>query len=252
MFICRHCPYVQHVKEELARLGAAYAKKDVGIVAISANDVANFPDDSPGHLQAMAKELHFTFHLCYDASQEIAKSYTAACTPDFFLFDKRRRLVYRGQLDESRPGNNKPVTGRDLRAALEAVLAGKPVNQDQQPSIGCNIKWKPGNEPDYFKYTEAQCGTQGPRCERPVMFEKLRGKIDQMKLIRRLMQDEQLKALISHPKVQALLQDPAFRELISSKDPAKIATHPNCVALMQDPEVGPLLAKLDPQRFIQS
>ena len=151
MFICRHCPYVQHVKDELSRLGKAYAKKDVGIVAISANDVVHFADDSPEHLQAMAKELQFTFPVCYDATQEIAKAYTAACTPDFFLFGKDRTLAYRGQLDDSRPGNNKPVTGRDLRAALDALLAGQPISQDQQPSIGCNIKWKPGNEPAYFR-----------------------------------------------------------------------------------------------------
>ena len=150
MFICRHCPYVQHVKEELARLGRDYATKDVGIVAISANDAANYPDDAPDKLKAMAKELGFTFPFCYDETQAVAKAYTAACTPDFFLFDEKRQLVYRGQLDDSRPGNNKPLTGRDLRAAIEAVLAGKPVSQDQKPSIGCNIKWKQGNEPPYY------------------------------------------------------------------------------------------------------
>lgn len=150
MFICRHCPYVQHVKHELARLGRDYAGKDVGIVAISSNDVANYPDDAPDKLAAMAKELGFTFPFCYDESQETAKAYTAACTPDFFLFDAGRALVYRGQLDETRPGNNKPVTGKDLRAAIDTVLAGKPVSRDQQPSIGCNIKWKKGREPAYF------------------------------------------------------------------------------------------------------
>ena len=151
MFICRHCPYVQHVKEGLGRLGREYAGKDVGIVAISANDVANYPDDAPDQLKAMAKELGFTFPFCYDETQGVAKAYTAACTPDFFLFDAGRTLIYRGQLDDSRPGNGKPVTGKDLRAAIDTVLAGKPVNPDQRPSLGCNIKWKKGNEPAYFK-----------------------------------------------------------------------------------------------------
>jgi len=151
MFICRHCPYVQHVQAELSRLGRDYADQDVGIVAISANDAAGYPDDAPDKLKAMAKELGFTFPLCYDESQETAKAYTAACTPDFFLFDAGRALVYRGQLDESRPGNSKPVTGKDLRAALDAVLAGRPVSPDQRPSIGCGIKWKPGREPAYAR-----------------------------------------------------------------------------------------------------
>ena len=150
MFICRHCPYVQHVKDELARLGRDYANKSVGMVAISANDAANYPDDAPEQLKEMAKELGFTFAFCYDASQETAKAYTAACTPDFFLFDDKRTLVYRGQLDDSRPGNNKPVTGRDLRAAIDAVVAGKPVKAEQMPSVGCNIKWKKGHEPAYY------------------------------------------------------------------------------------------------------
>ena len=150
MFICRHCPYVQHVKPELARLGRDYAAR-MGLVAISSNDAANYADDSPENLRAMATEERFTFALCYDETQETAKAYTAACTPDFFLFDAARRLVYRGQLDDSRPGNGKPVTGRDLRAAIEAVLAGKPVSPTQQPSAGCNIKWKRGNEPPYYR-----------------------------------------------------------------------------------------------------
>ena len=150
MFICRHCPYVQHIKEELARLGKDYAGKDIGIVAISANDIATYPDDAPDQLKAMAKALSLAYPLCYDESQEAAKAYTAACTPDFFLFDARQALVYRGQLDDSRPGNGKPVTGRDLRAAIDAVLAGKPVSPEQRPSLGCNIKWKPGRAPAYF------------------------------------------------------------------------------------------------------
>ncbi|MFP4057319.1 MAG: thioredoxin family protein [Candidatus Brocadiia bacterium] len=150
MFLCRHCPFVQHVKEELARLGADYADKGLGVVAISANDVENYPDDSPQSLRAMAQDAGFTFPLCYDESQEVAKAYTAACTPDFFLFDADRKLVYRGQLDDSRPGNDKPNNGADLRAAIDAVLQGQPVPEPQKPSAGCNIKWKPGNEPPYF------------------------------------------------------------------------------------------------------
>ena len=150
MFICQHWPYVQHINGELARLGQDYAAKSVGIVTISANDAANYPDDAPDRLKAMADEEGFSFPFCYDESQQTATAYTAACTPDFFLFDAGRTLVYRGQLDESRPGNGKPVTGRDLRAAIDAGLAGKPVNPKQQPSVGCNIKWKPRNEPVYF------------------------------------------------------------------------------------------------------
>lgn len=150
MFICKHCPYVMHVKHELAQIGKDYASKNLGIVAISANDASNYPEDSPKNLAAMARELAFNFPFCYDERQDIAQAYTAACTPDFFLFDKDRKLVYRGQLDDSRPGNNKPVTGQDLRAALDAVLADKPVNPNQKPSLGCNIKWKRGYEPPYF------------------------------------------------------------------------------------------------------
>ena len=149
-FICRHCPYVQHIKQELARLGNDYLPKGTAIVAISANDATNYPDDAPAQLKAMAVAEGFTFPFCYDESQAVAKQYTAACTPDFFLFDRDRRLVYRGQIDDSRPGNNKPVTGRDLRAALDAVLAGTPVSPKQTPSIGCNIKWKPGHAPTYY------------------------------------------------------------------------------------------------------
>ena len=150
MFICRHCPYVVHVKDELARLGRDYAGKPLGIVAISANDAAGYPDDAPEKLKTMAQELGFTFPFCYDETQETAKAYTAACTPDFFLFGSDRRLIYRGQLDESRPGNGKPLTGKDLRAAINAALSGQPVNPTQMPSVGCNIKWKKGNEPAYY------------------------------------------------------------------------------------------------------
>ncbi|MBF2037286.1 MAG: thioredoxin family protein [Leptolyngbyaceae cyanobacterium T60_A2020_046] len=150
MFICQHCPFVKHVQDELARLGRDYTPQNVGIVAISANSIQTHPQDGPEHLKAMAETLGFTFPYCYDASQDTAKAYTAACTPDFFVFDGDRRLVYRGQLDDSRPGNDKPVTGRDLRTAIDAVLAGQPVSPDQKPSIGCNIKWHPGQAPAYF------------------------------------------------------------------------------------------------------
>jgi peroxiredoxin len=151
MFLSRHCPYVKHIVTELARLARDYAEKDIGIVAISANDVANYPDDAPEKLAQMAEEYQFNFPFCFDETQEVARAYTAACTPDFFLFNDSRELVYRGQLDASRPGTDIPVTGVDLRAAIDAVLKGKPAPEKQMPSIGCNIKWKPGNEPDYFK-----------------------------------------------------------------------------------------------------
>lgn len=157
MFMCQHCPYIIHIKGELAKLGKDYANKDIAIVGISANDAANYPDDSPAELKKFARAEGFTFPLLYDESQAVAKAYTAACTPDLFLFAQGKglqpatpTLVYRGQLDDSRPGNGKPVTGKDLRAAIDAVLADKPVSQEQRPATGCNIKWKPGNEPDYF------------------------------------------------------------------------------------------------------
>ncbi len=150
LFISRHCPYVQHVKQELARIGKDYQDKGVGIVAISANDIERYPDDAPEKLKEMAEEEGFVFPVCYDADQAVAKAYRAACTPDIFLFDGNRSLVYRGQLDDSRPGNDIPVTGKDLRAAIDAVLSDTPVNPNQKPSMGCNIKWKEGNEPDYF------------------------------------------------------------------------------------------------------
>ena len=148
MFICKHCPFVVHVQSQLAQLGKDY-QSQVGIVAIGSNDVDQEPDDAPAQLKKMAQSLGFTFPYCYDASQAVAKAYTAACTPDFFLFDRERKLAYRGRLDASRPGNNEPVTGKDLRAAIDAALSGKPVSKDQKPSAGCNIKWKPGNEPPY-------------------------------------------------------------------------------------------------------
>jgi peroxiredoxin len=151
MFICRHCPFVKHVQHELARLGTDYPRRGLGIVAISSNDIESHPEDAPEHLKEMAAELGLAFPIVFDETQEVAKAYNAACTPDFFLFDQGRALVYRGQLDESRPDSGRPVTGRDLRLAIEATLAGRPVDDDQAPSIGCNIKWKPGNEPRYFK-----------------------------------------------------------------------------------------------------
>lgn len=150
IFLCKHCPFVKHIKDELAQLGKDYVNRGVGIVGISANDVSKYPDDAPEQLKAMATELSLPFPVCYDESQETAKAYTAACTPDFFLFDAHQKLVYRGQLDDSRPSNGKPVTGEDLRAALDTLLAGQPVNPEQKPSIGCNIKWKSGNEPSYY------------------------------------------------------------------------------------------------------
>jgi peroxiredoxin len=141
MFICRHCPFVVHVQGELARVGSDYAARGVGIVAISANDAETYPDDAPERLREQADEQGFTFPYCYDESQAVAEAYRAVCTPDFFLFDGNRRLVYRGQLDATRPGKGTP-DGRDLRAALDAVLAGRPVSPDQRPSVGCGIKWK--------------------------------------------------------------------------------------------------------------
>jgi peroxiredoxin len=150
MFICNHCPYVKHIRAELAKLGRDYQSRGVGIVGISSNDVANYPDDGPARMKEEAKSAGYTFPYLYDESQAVAKSYRAACTPDFFLFDTEHRLVYRGQLDESRPGNALPVSGKDLRAALDAVLTGKDIPKDQKPSMGCNIKWKTGQEPDYF------------------------------------------------------------------------------------------------------
>jgi peroxiredoxin len=149
MFICNHCPYVKHVRSELAALGKDYQTRGVAVVGINSNDATRYPDDSPERMQVEARAAKYTFPYLYDETQAVAKAYQAACTPDFFLFDQARRLVYRGQLDDSRPGNDRPVTGADLRAALGAVLAGRPPSENQKPSAGCNIKWKPGNEPEY-------------------------------------------------------------------------------------------------------
>jgi len=150
VFMCNHCPYVKHVSAGLAKLTREYQAKGVAVVGINSNDAAGYPDDSPERMGEEATKMGYTFPYLYDEAQAVAKAYRAACTPDFFVFDKSRRLVYRGQMDDSRPGNGKPVTGGDLRAALDATLAGKPVSADQKPSIGCNIKWKSGNGPDYY------------------------------------------------------------------------------------------------------
>ena len=149
MFICKHCPYVQHIKAELGRLGHDYAQKDISLVAISSNDADYYPDDSPASLKAFAAEVNMTYPLLYDETQSVAKAYSAACTPDFFLFDSSHKLVYRGQLDDRRPGNSHPVDGKDLRHAIDSLLGGGPVSETQKPSTGCNIKWKAGNAPQY-------------------------------------------------------------------------------------------------------
>ena len=150
MFICNHCPFVKHVADQLAALGREFMPRGVGFVAISANDVSTHPADSPEQMVAEAEERGYPFPYLYDETQEVAHAYHAACTPDFYLFDADRRLVYRGQLDPSRPGGDLPVTGSDLRRAVETLLAGGPPVADQVPSLGCNIKWKRGNEPSYF------------------------------------------------------------------------------------------------------
>jgi thiol-disulfide isomerase/thioredoxin len=151
MFICNHCPYVVHVRDEFTRLQDDYGDR-LAIVAINSNDVEAHPDDGPEHMRELAEKLGWRFPFLFDESQEVAKAYHAACTPDFFLFstDFERRLQYRGQLDGSRPGNSVPVTGSDLRTAIDALLCAHKVSDDQRPSMGCNIKWRPGNEPDYF------------------------------------------------------------------------------------------------------
>ena len=151
MFICNHCPYVKHIQRDLTKLVAEYQRKGVAVAAINSNDAGAYPDDGPEPMARIAEEIGYTFPYLMDGDQLVAKAFGAACTPDFFVFDKRQILVYRGQMDGSRPGNHVPVTGKDLRAALDAVLKEKPVPATQKPSVGCNIKWKPGNEPDYFK-----------------------------------------------------------------------------------------------------
>ena len=150
MFICNHCPFVKHVRRELARLGDDYGPRNVAMFAINSNDFEKHPDDRPERMREEAKNQRYRFPYLVDRDQSVAKAYKAACTPDFFVFDRNRRLVYRGQLDDSRPSNKVPVTGADVRAALDAVLRGETVSADQTPSIGCNIKWRPGNAPAYF------------------------------------------------------------------------------------------------------
>lgn len=150
MFICNHCPFVQHIREGLSRFAAEYMERGLAIVGINSNDVDNYPDDAPAKMATEVQRFDYRFPYLFDETQEVAKAYRAACTPDFFLFDRDRTLVYRGQFDDSRPGNDETVTGADLRAAADAVLGGRPAAAEQKPSIGCNIKWKPGDEPDYF------------------------------------------------------------------------------------------------------
>jgi peroxiredoxin len=150
-FICNHCPYVKHIREGLAGFARDYRDSGLAMVAISANDVDTHPQDGPAEMAAEARQAGYVFPYLYDETQSVAKAYHAACTPEFYLFDGDRRLVYRGQFDDSRPGNDVPVTGRDLRAAVDAVLAGRPVPPEQKPSVGCNIKWKPGNEPAWAR-----------------------------------------------------------------------------------------------------
>jgi peroxiredoxin len=151
IFMCNHCPYVKHVAAGVAQLGKDYQARGVAVVGISSNDVKKHPDDSPAKMAEEAKARGYTFPYLYDESQKVAQAYRAACTPDFYVFNSKQELVYRGQMDASRPDGGIPVTGQDLRAALDAVLAGKAPAAEQKPSIGCNIKWTQGNEPDYFK-----------------------------------------------------------------------------------------------------
>lgn len=152
VFMCNHCPFVQHVLPEFVRLARDYQSRGVVIVGINSNDIETYPQDGPAAMAELSRNKGLTFPYLFDDSQEVAKAYGAACTPDFYLFDGSRHLVYRGRMDDSSPGNDRPVTGVDLRAALDAVLDGRPVSPDQQPSLGCNIKWKPGNEPEYFSH----------------------------------------------------------------------------------------------------
>ena len=150
-FICNHCPYVKHVQAGMTQMVKDLQARGVGVVAISSNDVENYPDDSPAKMEQEARRAGYTFPYLYDEAQDVARAYRAACTPDFFLFDGKHRLVYRGQMDDARRGNEVPVTGRSLRDAVDAILDGRSISPDQVPSLGCNIKWKPGREPDYFK-----------------------------------------------------------------------------------------------------
>ena len=150
MFICNHCPFVVHVLDELIRVGQDYKYRGIGFIAINSNDVKNYPDDSPTRMKELAAVKQFPFPYLFDESQEVAKAYFAACTPDFSVFDAENKCVYRGQLDDSRPGNDEPVNGKDLRTVLDLLVQGKAIPKNQKPSLGCNIKWKPGNEPAYY------------------------------------------------------------------------------------------------------
>ncbi len=151
IFMCNHCPYVKHIRKELSNVTKEYMAKGVGVVGINSNDAEKYPDDSPANMEKEATAAGYTFPYLFDETQAVAKAYRAACTPEFYVFDKDQKLVYRGQMDASRPGNNTPVTGVDLRRALEAALNDVEVAGEQRPGMGCNIKWKPGNEPDYFR-----------------------------------------------------------------------------------------------------
>jgi len=151
VFICPHCPFVRHVRGEVARAAREFQRRGVAVIAINSNDATAFPEDDPAGMRKEAREVGYTFPYLCDDTQEVARAFRAACTPDFFLFDRGRRLVYRGQFDDSRPNTQVPVTGKELRAAVEALLAGRPIASDQKPSVGCNIKWKKGNEPEYFR-----------------------------------------------------------------------------------------------------
>lgn len=149
VFMCNHCPFVKHIQHQMAELIREFQPRGLAAVGINSNDVSTHPDDAPAHMAAEAARIPYTFPYLYDETQEVAKAYRAACTPDFYLFDGNRKLVYRGQFDAARPGNDEPVTGADLRRAVAALLDGKPIDPDQKPSIGCNIKWRAGNEPEY-------------------------------------------------------------------------------------------------------
>jgi peroxiredoxin len=159
-FICKHCPFVRHIRQEFARFAKEYEAKGLEVVAIASNDTKEFPEDGPEGMKQEAAEAGYTFPYLFDEKQQVARAFRAACTPDLFLFDGNRRLAYRGQFDGSRPKNDVPVTGADLRAAAEAVLAGKPAPETQKPSMGCNIKWSPGNAPAYFKTESSRVGTR--------------------------------------------------------------------------------------------
>nr|VFK41776.1 MAG: Peroxiredoxin [Candidatus Kentron sp. TC] len=161
VFSCNHCPYVHRIREALVDFAKEYQPRGIAIVAINANDIGDYPEDSPDRMAEEVANFGYTFPYLFDETQEVAKAYRAACTPDFFLFDKGRKLVYRGQFDDSRPQNDLPVTGEDLRAAVDALLAGRAIDSEQKPGFGCNIKWKPGNEPDYFRSIRLKPSLEG-------------------------------------------------------------------------------------------